>query len=134
MPDHNREAHPLHTLGKSVGEDGVVRCPNCPGLTRVTFQAECMCCGREVAQSQDSGTDDITDSVQALSIGSEVPETPVPLPACRAFVGEFRHLLSLQPVQVHIPEDRRNNVAVPRNLNSIFNRYNCIIFTAMFGM
>lgn len=61
MPDQEREIRFLHTLNQD--QEFGVRCPSCPGY-RVTYQADCVCCGRGVA-FQDSKAD--VDAVKTCS-------------------------------------------------------------------
>lgn len=71
MPDQDRK--PCSFLSEDPGVG--VRCPICPGLIGVSFQADCVCCGRRVAAATtqpDSKADDLTKSVKALSIKTEV--------------------------------------------------------------
>lgn len=78
MPDQDRKPRFNYTLNHDLG-DGP-RCPSCRG-TGVTFQADCLCCGREVVVSQDSKADDISASFSNFNIKCELFEAAVPFPA-----------------------------------------------------
>lgn len=54
MPDQDRRAQFLHSLGHGL-ESGK-RCSSCPAF-RVTYQADCVCCGRKVDHHEFSKVD-----------------------------------------------------------------------------
>lgn len=76
MPDQERGVRFLHTLNHLDQKAGV-RCLRCPGY-RVTYQADCVCCGREVAyQDPNPGH----SAKPSATVKPELVEAAMPNPA-----------------------------------------------------